>query len=384
MNIGIDVTSVVNQKAGIARYAKNLVLNLLKIDRENHYLLYSFFGNDQRKLAPLLNIPVAVKDADCDFRLYDYQPQSLKTLLFLLRLIHKTADSFIKEADIFHSPDFMWPASAKKPSVITIQDLVFLKFPQFFTWKNRTNMKSLARLSAKNAKAIICTSDSSKNDVIDLLRIKEEKIFVVHLGVDEIFKPAAAQKIEEAKERFQLPENYVLALGTIEPRKNLKRLLQAFLELKKDKSFEHKLVIAGEKGWRYKDFFEELNNPDIAEEVMLTGHIDDNDLPAVYSGASVFVYPSLYEGFGLPPLEAMACGTPVVCSDTSSLPEVAGEAALLVNPLETRAIAEAIKKILDDDTLAKDLSQKGIQQAKKFTWKQTAQKTLDVYNKLRS
>jgi len=384
MNVGIDVTSVVNQRAGIARYTRNLVLNLLKSDQENNYLLYSFFGNDQQKLAPLINIPATVNNANCDFRLFDYHAQKLKTLLFLLRLIHKTPESMIKEADIFHSPDFMWPASAKKPSLITIQDLIFLKFPEFFTCRNRTNMRSLARFSTKNANAIICTSNSSKIDVIELLKVKEEKIFVVPLGVDEAFQPCSAQKVEEARKKYNLPQKYILTVGTIEPRKNLKRLLQAFLELKKDKDFEHKLVIAGEKGWRYKDFFNELNKQRITEEVIITGHIDDRDLPAIYSGASVFVYPSLYEGFGLPPLEAMACGTPVVCSDTSSLPEVVGGAAFLANPLEPGTIAASIKIFLDNEGLAREFSQKGIEQAKKFTWEQTARQTLEIYNTLRN
>ncbi|TET54003.1 MAG: glycosyltransferase family 1 protein, partial [Actinobacteria bacterium] len=285
------------------------------------------------------------------------------------------------DAHVIHSTDFVLPTS-KKPSVLTVQDLAFLRYPEFYTWKNKTYMKSVASFSIKNADALITTSENTRKDLIDLLMVKEDKIFVIYPGVDSIFKPASAQDKEKVKKKFGLPQNYILAVGTLEPRKNLSCLLKAFALLKKKSDFDFKLVIVGEEGWLYKRIFNDIKKQDLEKETIFTGFIQDKDLPAIYSGASVFVYPSLYEGFGLPALEAMACGTPVVCSNTSSLPEVVGKAALKANPEKPEEFANAISKIVSDANLAKELSKMGYERAKQFSWEKTAKETLSVYKKI--
>ncbi len=304
-----------------------------------------------------------------------------KTFVFLLRFLNKTPNFLTKDAHVILSTDFVLPTS-KKPSVLTVQDLAFLRYPEFYTWKNKTYMKSVASFSIKNADALITTSENTRKDLIDLLMVKEDKIFVIYPGVDSTFKPASAQDKEKVKKKFGLPQNYILAVGTLEPRKNLSCLLKAFALLKKKSDFDFKLVIVGEEGWLYKRIFNDIKKQDLEKETIFTGFIQDKDLPAIYSGASVFVYPSLYEGFGLPALEAMACGAPVVCSNTSSLPEVVGKAALKANPEKPEEFANAISKIVSDTNLAKELSKMGYERAKQFSWEKTAKETLSVYKKI--
>lgn len=387
MKIGIDITPAINQTAGIGRYTRQLVTNLLEIDNRNQYLLYSLFGNlkerTSRRGHPFSEeVSPYQKARNYQLKLYNYRPQLLKSYFLFLKSIGKSPDFLTKEADIIHSTDFVLPASEKRPSVLTIHDVIFLKYPQFYTWRNRNYMKSVANFSIKRANAVITYSNATKNDLIDRLGVNEDKIIVIPLAVDERFMQAKDDQIEEIRRKYKIPQTYILTLSTLEPRKNIRRLFEAFAKLKKDKSIEHKLVIAGQKGWGNKDFFSKLVELGINDDVIITGFIEEEDLPAIYSGASIFVYPSLYEGFGLPPLEAMACGTPVICSNTSSLPEVVGDAAWQVDPTDTEDIAKAMAKIIEDKSLALDLRTKGLKQAKKFDWKTTAEKTLQVYNQL--
>lgn len=373
MNIGIDISSVVNQKTGVARYTKQLVKNLLEIDKENRYTLYSFFGSRKNTLPFNKNNAI--------FKAYNYPPQSFKTFLLMLRLLNKSPDFLTKEADIMHSTDLLFPASSNKPSVLTVHDLIFLRFPRFYTQKNRSYMKSMAKFSIKNASHIICYSQATKKDIVNLLAVDENKISVIYLGVEKYFKRTNNRSISLAKQKYKLPRNYILTLSTIEPRKNLKRLIQAFNSIKSEIG-DFKLVIVGQRGWKYRKFFQFLSQMDVEEDIVLTGYVNDKDLPAIYSGASVFAYPSLYEGFGLPVLEAMACGTPVVCANTSSLPEIVGEAAVTINPYSVKEIATGIKNVIVDKNLAKTLSNESIKQARKFSWENTAKQTLAIYKQV--
>ncbi len=353
MKIGIDYTPAINQNAGIARYVSNLVENLLKIDNNNQYIRYNFFEK--------------------------YPPQPLKTFFFLLSYLNLSPDFLTKEVDIIHSTDFVLPASKKKKSVITIHDLIFLKFSQLYTSKNLLYMKRMAAFSANRADKIIADSESTKQDIIELLQIKEEKIKVVYPGIEERFKPANKQEIALTSKKYNLPQNYILNIGTIEPRKNLNNLIDAYLNLDKEITDKYRLVIIGNKGWKYEDIFSKLKT---AKGIFVIENVEDKDLPAIYSQASVFVYPSLYEGFGLPIIEAMACTAPVTCSNTSSMPEAAGNAAILFDPDNVKEIAASIKKILSDEKLSAKLKKAGLAQAKKFNWQKTAQQTLDVYNEV--
>jgi glycosyltransferase involved in cell wall biosynthesis len=231
------------------------------------------------------------------------------------------------------------------------------------------------------AHKIIAISECTKQDAVRLYGIEETKITVIHGGVDSYFSPASPEAAAAVRLRYNLPERYILYVGTIEPRKNLITLLEAYRALR-NRETGVKLVIVGKKGWRYENFFEKLEEIGLEDDVVFPGFVPDQDLPAVYTMADVFAFPSLYEGFGLPVLEAMACGTPVVCSNTSSLPEVAGKAAVLVSPQDVRGWREALDRILTSDELRADLRQHGLRQAAGFTWESAARKTCDAYREV--
>jgi len=231
------------------------------------------------------------------------------------------------------------------------------------------------------AGAVIAVSESTRRDLLAHLKVEPERVYVVYGGVAERFRPASLAKIQEVRARYHLPERFILTVGTIEPRKNYLRLLEAYRRLL-DQGYNEGLVIVGKLGWRYKTFFQRLRELNLEQSVTLLGFVADDDLPALYSAAEIFVYPSLYEGFGLPPLEAMACGIPVVASNTSSLPEVVGDAGLLVSPYETAALAAALKKLLDDASLRAALRARGFRQAAKFRWETAARCTLEVYKEV--
>jgi glycosyltransferase involved in cell wall biosynthesis len=236
-------------------------------------------------------------------------------------------------------------------------------------------------LFCRRATHIIAVSEQSKRDVGDAYGIVPGKVTVIHEAADPRFRPQAAEAVAAVRARYGLPGRYLLFVSTIEPRKNLPRLLEAF-ERVHAAGLTDALVIVGKRGWLYEDFFAALERSPVREAVLLPGFVPDVDLPAVYAGAQALAFPSLYEGFGLPVLEAMACGTPVVCSNTSSLPEVAGDAALLVDPGDTDAIAEALGCLLTDPGLSQELRARGLEQAGRFSWHRAACETLDVYRRL--
>jgi glycosyltransferase involved in cell wall biosynthesis len=221
-------------------------------------------------------------------------------------------------------------------------------------------------------------SETTRRDVVTRYGIPPERVRVVYHGVNPRFKPVRLAASQQIKDKYQLPDQYILAVGTIEPRKNLVVLLEAYHVLRQHNP-DLQLVIAGKRGWHSEPFFERLQTLGLTDQVKLLGFVPDEDLPALYNFAEAFAFPSIYEGFGLPVLEAMACGTPVVCSNTSSLPEVAGEAALLLAPTDTRGWSTALQQVLDNPALRADLRQRGLRQAAQFTWAETAQQTLALY-----
>jgi len=228
------------------------------------------------------------------------------------------------------------------------------------------------------ADAVIAISESTRRDAIRLYGMDEEKIRVIYEGVSPRFCVASPEAISVVRQKHSLPESFILSVGTIEPRKNLTSLLGAYRALK-NQGAEWKLVIVGKKGWLYEGFFSRLRELGLENEVIFPGFVPDEDLPAFYSAADLFVFPSLYEGFGLPVLEAMACGAPVITSNTSSLPEVAGEAALLVDPTSVEELAGGMRRVLESKELRDELRAKGPKQAAKFRWENAARETLSVY-----
>lgn len=377
MHIGIDISSAVNQKAGIGRYTHKLVEHLLEIDNQNEYALFTFYrekGSQEVCFKP--NPRLKQKS-------FSFPGRAFRLMLFSLYKIGIPLDFLVGKVDIFHSPDLVFPALKRTKSILTIHDLAFILFPECYTLLNRQYLKSMVPLSARRASKIIADSQSAKQNIIELLSIPEGKIKVIPCGIDEQFQVIADKAyIESIKRKYGLKKDYILYVGTLEPRKNIGALLQAFHQLKQKKGFDFQLVIAGGKGWLYEKLFKRVRELKLTDDVLFTGYVPEEDLPALYNGAALFVYPSLYEGFGLPVLEAMACGTPVVTSNSSSLPEVVGDAALLVDPKDAEGLAQAIEKVLSGSALQQELVQKGLRRAEMFSWEKTARETLKVYEEV--
>lgn len=282
--------------------------------------------------------------------------------------------------ELIHFPDHilpLWPIRAK--TVITVHDLAFVKYPQFYNFTKRWYKNLLAPSSINRADKIIAVSQTTKRDLIGQYDIPEDKIKVIYNGVADKFKPldlGEAEK-ERRKKKYSF-KRFLLFVGTIEPRKNLKGLIESFSEISK-KEPDLGLVICGKLGWLTGDI---LNAMSKHPNILYLKYVSDEDLVELYNLAEIFVYPSFYEGFGFPPLEAMACGTPVIAGRTSSLPEVLGEAAWFIDPQDPRQIAQAIEKLLNDLGLCQNMIEKGFKQARTFTWKKTAEATWKLYQEM--
>jgi glycosyltransferase involved in cell wall biosynthesis len=245
-----------------------------------------------------------------------------------------------------------------------------------------TNMtwRSSLKFIKNRTSVMICVSESTKNDCIKLLNIPEKRLRVIPLSADEQYKPLKNKKQihDELKQEYNIDFPFILFVGTLEKRKNVPTLLKSFYKLKKSK-VEHKLVVVGGKGWKYTKIFDLIEELNLKNEVIFTDYVSDKYLVKLYNAADLFVYPSLYEGFGLPPLEAMACGCPVITSNTSSLPEVVGDAGIMINPNDIDGLTESMLKILTDNQLREEMSRKSLERAKIFSWKKTAKETWKVY-----
>ena len=280
------------------------------------------------------------------------------------------------EADLIHAPAFVGPLASAVPMVTTIHDLSFIRFPHLFRPANRLYLKTMTWLSARRSRQLIAVSEHTALETRQLLSVAPEKITVVYHGVDARFQPLPANQVTTFREHRRLPERFVLFVGTLEPRKNLIRLVEAF---KLADPGETKLMLVGGKGWLYEDLFARVDELGLGETVRFPGYVPNDELVLWYNAATVFAYPSLYEGFGMPVTEAQACGTPVLASSTTSLPEAAGEAALLVDPEDVDAIAGGLRRLLDDEELRRELSDRGREHADAFGWTRTARRTAEVY-----
>lgn len=281
--------------------------------------------------------------------------------------------------DILHDPTGVMPlVLVRTPSIVTIHDAVPHVHPQSSTHLDKLVYRRWLPHMAKRIEAIITDSRQSKEDLAQNLKLNSERITVVPLAAGEQFRLLPPDEVGPVLGHYNITQPYILYVGALESRKNLPRLLQAYALLRQEISGTN-LVIVGARKWKYTPIFNTVKELQLEPNVLFTGYVPDDHLPALYSGATLFVFPSLYEGFGLPVLEAMACGTPVVTSNTSSLPEVAGNAALLVDPYDVREIATAMRRVLLDPALAGELRVKGLKQAATFTWERTAKETISVY-----
>lgn len=284
------------------------------------------------------------------------------------------------QLELFHATTYTLPPALACEGVATVHDISFRFFPSAFSPRDRLLLSLAVPLSLRKAGRILTMSESSRRDIIRSYHVPEERVTAIPLAAGAAFQPVRDDaRLGEMRHRYNLPPRYLLAVGNLQPRKNLSRLVEAFAELKRDDLQTPSLVLVGKALWRESDILATATRLGVREAIIVTGYVPESDLVTLYSGAECFIYPSLYEGFGLPPLEAMACGVPVITSATSSLPEVVGDAALTVDPLDVADLSRAIRRLLDDRPLRERLRAAGLARAATFSWAETARRTMEVY-----
>ena len=366
MRICIDIQAAVSQRAGVGRYTQQLVEHLGPLAGDDGLALFYFDFRRQ-------GLPFAVPAADpravrwCPGRLIQ---QAWK------RLHWPPFDWFAGPADVYHFPNFAIPPLTRGKRVVTIHDMSFLRFPEFAEPRNLRYLSRVIHRTAREADAIITDSAFSASEIRALLGVAPDRIHAIHLGVDPRCAPAAPAAVAALRGRLGLERPYLLTVGTVEPRKNLPLLIEAFERMA---AFDGDLVMAGMPGWKYAPILERMRTSARAARIRYLQYVPDDALPALYTGAEIFLLASHYEGFGLPPLEAMACGTPVVSSTGGSLPEVLGDAAVLIDGCDAAHWAQSIGRVLADAGQRRDLSARGRRQAARYGWQETARKTWEVY-----
>jgi glycosyltransferase involved in cell wall biosynthesis len=369
----IDVTAAMHQYAGIARYAANLARALVYHHGADHrFGVFHLQNRSTRAVSGLEGVPDRTVRSG-------YKPWRMA--VWLGQRLGIYFDRLLPDAVLFHATEHLLMPLRNVRTVLTVHDLVYHLFPAYHRSMNYWYLNTAMPLFARRADAVIAISQSTKRDLMRYYQVPEDKITVVYEAASSRFRPASAEAVAEAKASYRLPDKYVLALGTIEPRKNLNRLLDAVCMIRQ-KDPELSLVIVGHAGWLYQDFFQHIEKLDDPKAVLLSGYVPDADLPAVITGAKAYVLASFYEGFGLPILEAMACGTPVVSSNTSSMPELGAKAARYFDPHDLQDMVTAISAVLEDADLREEMRRRGFEQAARFSWKRTARETLAVYNGL--
>ncbi|MBI3671389.1 glycosyltransferase family 4 protein [Candidatus Azambacteria bacterium] len=371
MNIGFDLRTIAQGKqTGVEEYALNILREISKSREDDFLLFYNAFFKIGIEKDILNKDNVFLKDFNVPNKLLD---------LFVFFNIPKL-DKLVGGADVFFSPHFLSaPVSKDAKKVVTFHDLSFLHYPEFFSFKKKYwHFTQDPKKQAKEADRIIAISESTKSDLVNFYNIPDEKISVVYSGVDESFRPIpkSDQNLERVKKKYNLPENFILYLGTIEPRKNILGIIEAFEKVREKRKVN--LVIAGTFGWLFSDIIKRAENSRFKDDIVFTGFVDQADKVYLYNLAEVFVYPSFFEGFGFPPLEAMACGVPIITSNCSSLPEVVGDAGIMIDPYKPSEIAEAIDLVLESGALRSALRERGIEQSKKFSWEDAGKKTLSI------
>lgn len=371
MHIGIDAHAIGARQGGNETYISNLIKSLAEIDGDNLYTIY------------LANAGAAAQWRESFTNRYkNFRVRLLPPPTPLVRVpVYLSYELFRRPVDVLHV-QYTAPPFCRIPVVVTIHDLAFERMPETFTRRGSFQLKLTVRRTAKKAARIATVSEYSRQDLLDIYKLPPEKVVVTYNGVESIFtpQPSVPNEAEEIRRRFGVSRDYLLAVGSLQPRKNMVRLIRAYARLRSEREdFTAQMVVVGRKLWLASEIFDEVKRQRWADDVILTGYVADEDLPPLYRAARAFVYPSLFEGFGLPPLEAMACGTPVVTSDVSSLPEVTGDAALLIDPTDEQALANALIEIVNNERLRAELREKGIAQAKKFAWRDAAEKTLRLY-----
>jgi glycosyltransferase involved in cell wall biosynthesis len=378
MKIIVEGFPLFGKRTGVGQYLKNLLNAALKHDSVNQYIVFGFLFMGRK--VPWKDLPTA---PNAKYKYVRFMPGRLYNRLRKIGF-GLPIDALLRErADVFLFTNFKkLPQVFKDKSIVIIYDISFLTHGHFSEERNRQDLIRNVPKAANEANHIITISQNAKLELKQYFNIDPNKIEIINPAVDHgFFKPQAAKVVNKIKLKYGIRGNYILYTGTLEPRKNIVGILNAYASLEKKLQENCTLVLAGGKGWQDESIYGRLAElKDLP--ILTTGYVPDEDLPALYSGASVFVYPSHYEGFGMPPLEAMACGVPVITSDNSSLPEVVGDAGIMIKADDTDALAKNIKKVLTDDKLAQKMRASGLQQAQKFNWDESGKKLVELLEKI--
>ncbi len=376
MKIGFDISAQSLPRSGIGQYQVHLLRALLSIDQDNFYHFYAFNLRNRQRFD------------DIQFPFDNYKlnvipiPQRLITLWWMM-FSRPSLERVAGECDLYHVSEICIQPARKAKTVAMVHDLTTLLFPEHHV-KSNVFLHNQRFKRIKRVDGILTNSQATKADIVKHLDIHPDKIFVTHLGADRRFHQMEKEDVYPILQKYSLTKPYILFVGTLEPRKNVETLIRAFNQLKQVHNIPHELVLVGQKGWLYRSILEAIESSPFKSDIRQVDYVPDSDVPALMNGAEVFAYPSFYEGFGLPVLEAMQCGVPVVTSNISSLPEVGGEACLYIHPESADELSETLYKVIRDKSFQKTLSEKGICRAKQFSWEKCAEKTLKAYQEVMS
>ncbi len=368
MHIAIDAHSVGTQLAGNVTYITGLIEALAEIDTVNQYTLYvtrpeaverytgrwpNFSVRRTLPHSPLIRIPITL-----------------------------TAELRLRPVDILFV-QYSGPPFAPCKLVTSIHDISYEHLPETYKWRSRFQMRLTIPRTARMADHVVAPSEYSRQDLIKTYGLPPEKVTMIPLAASAFLKPVTdTGELDRIRKKYDIEGDYILGVGSIQPRKNLARLISAYSQLSTKRDDLPPLILAGKMAWLFEETLREIETHGLKEKIRFTGFVPDEDLPGLYSAAKCFVYPSFFEGFGLPPLEAMQCGTAVITGDRTSLPEVVGDAGILVDPFDVGAIADAIEKVLTDNKFREEMVRKGLERAMQFSWTATARQTLDVFEKV--
>jgi glycosyltransferase involved in cell wall biosynthesis len=360
------------RSAGINRVLQHLLAELPAVPGGEEYLVYAPAGAANRRLLSSPRVRRRLTRLPVDRPPVRIAWEQTVLPVELLR----------ERVDLLHALGFVSPFGWRGKTVVTVYDLSFLRFPEVFNRSNRFYLGTFTPPSLRRADRVITISESTRQDVIDLCGVAPERVTPILLAADERFKPATPDAIAAFRERHGLPKRYILYLGTLEPRKNVETLVKAYARLREQGSDDHILVLAGGKGWQYDSIFEQVRALGLTDSVRFPGFVPADEQALWYSSATVFAFPSRFEGFGLPLLEAMACGTPVVSSWASSLPEVVGDAGLLVDPSDVDGLSSALRQLMEDESQRQTLAAAGLARARTFSWQRMASETVQLYREV--
>jgi glycosyltransferase involved in cell wall biosynthesis len=360
------------RSGGINRVIFELLAHLGKVPSRSRYVVFAPESGENRRLLAASNVEPSLT------RLPTHRPAVRIGWEQTLLPVELTR----RRIDLLHSLAFVSPLLWRGPSVVTVYDLSFLQFPEVFNRPNRVYLSTMTPPSLRRADRVITISEFVRQDVIRRCGVDPDRVIAIPLAADARFHPADAESLARFRKERGLPSRFILYMGTLQPRKNVETLVRAYAELRREGPLEHALVLAGGKGWQYESIFALVRQLGLENEVHFPGFVPDEEQALWYTAADIFAFPSLYEGFGLPPLEAMACGTPVVASTSSSLPEVVGDAGALVEPTDVGGLSATLRHLLDDESRRVRMRKGGLARAASFSWRRMAEETIQVYDQV--